>query len=142
MTEPSEFTLASVMPGSARRRRWLLPVLAVAVVLALAGAAALFFWPTTAGPAPRVADVAARIGCSTSKLYPTTELYARESGSCGIAARTYRITVFADNDLRDQWLQVASQFGGSRVVGDRYAVSVDGVDEANRLAGVLGGTVR
>ncbi len=121
-------------------RRWIL--VGLAAVLVAAGSYALTLaLRRDAGPAPRVADVAARIGCSTSKLDAELELYARESGSCGIGAHRYSIAVFAGNEQRDQWLEVAVSFGGSYVVGDRFVVTVDSVDVGRELAPKLNARV-
>lgn len=66
-------------------------------------------------------DVADMIGC-TGFEGDSEEMYVTEGGSCSLDGEEIYAYYFSDNDRRDSWVEVASQFGGPYLVGDGWVV--------------------
>jgi hypothetical protein len=89
-----------------------------------------------------VTDLASRLGCSGFTQGTQIELFVREQGDCQFDGATVTLHTFTTGDAAASWLQVAQNFGGIYVVGDRWAISVDTQDKANAVRAKLGGDIR
>lgn len=91
----------------------------------------------------RPADVATAAGCAdTFQMSTTEELFARELGVCRIKDAEVSLYTFASNANRDDWLDVASNFGGMYVVLDRAVISADSRDALEAAKAKAGGELR
>ena len=77
--------------------------------------------------------LAQKIGC-TGFATTSPTLYASDEGNCDLGGATLDVVTFADNGTRDKWVQAAKSFGGSYVVGDRFAVTGMGASAAGQIA--------
>jgi hypothetical protein len=93
-----------------------------AAALALAAAGCGSSAPGSASP-PTAASVARHLGCTGIEPVSPPTLYAYDEAGATCGGRPADIATFRTNKLRDQWVAVASQFGGIRTEGDRYAVA-------------------
>jgi hypothetical protein len=64
-------------------------------------------------------QVAEEVGCENPTPEPTDELYVQDAVRCADGSR---VLTFADNEARDQFVEVAEGFGGVYETGDNYAV--------------------
>ncbi len=83
-------------------------------------------------------SVAQRTGC-TGFATITPTLYALDEGDCTLGPDSLDVVTFADNGKRDQWVKVAKGFGGSYVVGDRFAVTGMSPGSVGQVASGTGG---
>lgn len=90
-------------------------------------------------PPPRVADLMRRAGCAGSVI--GQQLYSRETGRCTYRGVQVTMAVFETNELRDQWVSAARQFGGTFARGQLWAAMVGGPDQARALATALDGQI-
>jgi len=92
-------------------QRWIVAVLAAAVsLLASCGG--------SDEPA-NITDIAEQVGCENPSPASTEELYVREAVDCADGSR---VLTFASNEARDNFVEIAEEFGGVYETGDRYAV--------------------
>jgi hypothetical protein len=71
--------------------------------------------------------LADELGCADSFHATTTEELGVEAvGECEFSGQTVRLLLFANNDARDTFADVAAGFGGRYVKGDGYLVEVKG----------------
>lgn len=61
------------------------------------------------------------IGC-TGFEGDSEEMYVTEGGGCDLDGERVYAYYFSENDRRDSWVEVASQFGGPYLVGDGWVV--------------------
>lgn len=66
-------------------------------------------------------EVADMIGC-TGFTGDSEEMYVTEGGSCELDGETVSAYYFSDDDRRDSWVEVASDFGGPFLVGEGWVV--------------------
>lgn len=66
-------------------------------------------------------QLADMIGC-TGYEGDSEEMYVTEGGACQLDGDEIYVYYFSDNDRRDSWVEVASQFGGPYLVGDGWVV--------------------
>ena len=59
------------------------------------------------------------MGCEDPTPNETDELFVREAVDCADGSR---VLTFVTNEARDNFLEIAEQFGGVYETGDRYAV--------------------
>jgi len=85
----------------------------------------------------RVTALMSQAGCPGKIV--GTQLYARETGRCTLGRTEVTVATFTDDQLRDQWVSAAKQYGGTFVVGDRWAAMADSPDAARVLADKLDG---
>jgi len=93
---------------------------ALAVLATLAGCGSS---ASTASQPPTAASVARQLGCTGIEPVSPATLYAYDEADATCHGRAADIATFRTNKLRDQWVAVASQFGGIASEGDRYAVA-------------------
>lgn len=94
-----------------------------ALAAALAGCSAATTASTsTASTPPAASVIAGQLGATGVQAVEST-LYAYDEVTATLHGRTVDIATFRTNDLRDKWIQVASQFTGIEQTGDRYAVA-------------------
>jgi hypothetical protein len=151
---PTYATFTGDPPPDRRPPAWWWAVLAGLVVTAAALAAYVLLTARTSagdgnpGPAAYPADVhaVASAVCDTpmqDTVAGEREFFVRESGTC-IVGSGDKVTVYAFGTAtaEDQWLQVASGFGGVYVVGHGWVVSVDTQAVAETVRGKVGGEIR
>lgn len=94
---------------------------------------------TPAAPAapPGVAALITKLGCKGGPI--GTQLYSRETGRCMLGNAEITIATFTTNALRDQWVDFGSQYGGTFVIGDRWAAGAETPGAAAATADKLGG---
>jgi hypothetical protein len=66
-------------------------------------------------------DVADMIGC-TGWADDSEEMYVTEGGTCDLEGEEVGAYYFADNEARDNYVDVASSFGGLYLVGDAWVI--------------------
>lgn len=83
-----------------------------------------------------------KAGCPTPKVIGT-QLYSYETGRCTIGKDDeITVAVFDTNQMREEWIKFAKQFGGNYVIGPGWgAVSAGSPDIAKDVATKLGGTI-
>lgn len=87
--------------------------------------------------------LASKAGCESSfKTDTTTELYARELGKCTIDGAEVSLYSFASNENRDNWLKVASGFGGLYLVLDKGVLTADSKGALETAKASAGGTLK
>ena len=64
-------------------------------------------------------EIAESVGCESPTPAPTEELYVQDAVECADGSR---VLTFADNQARDDFVEVAEGFGGVYETGDNYAV--------------------
>lgn len=98
----------------------------------------------SAGGEVRPAQVAKDLGCTSSYQSQDTEetLFVRERGHCTVSGEKVQLFTFSDNETRDQWLSVASKFGGRYVVVDRAVVTSDSTSAVDTAHDKIGGDLR
>jgi hypothetical protein len=70
--------------------------------------------------------VAGKLGCAdTFSDTSTDELGVEAVGECRVSGETVRILMFASDDARDGFVEVAQGFGSRYVTGDGFAVEVN-----------------
>jgi hypothetical protein len=90
------------------------------------------------GPARfSVTELMADAGCTGAVI--GTQMFSYETGRCMLDGGEVTIAAFDSNDLRDQWIESASQYGGTFVRGERWAAMVDRPGTADTLAERLEG---
>lgn len=92
--------------------------------------------------APTVAALAGKLGCAGLVIETDNsqrELGAREEGECDLAGEKVTVLAYNTNSARDAANQIARQFGGIAVLGDRWTVRVDSDAMAQRVQKALGG---
>lgn len=82
--------------------------------------------------------MAAAFGCVDFIDTHAAQLYTYASGTCTYQGQVAQVVTFRDNAGRDQWLAIGQQFGGSFVVGDRFAVTARGIDLAKAASDLQG----
>ncbi len=70
------------------------------------------------------------------------QLYTREDGRCSIGDEEVNVVTFDGAAQRDQYLQVAKQFGGIYVTGETWAVATETQGTADKVKAALGGEIR
>jgi hypothetical protein len=94
----------------------------------------------SSGPPPSPSSLSAKIpGCiGYAAISPT--LYAREEGGCTLNGDQLDIVTFTTSAAEDNWVKVASQFGGILVRGDRWVVGTGSQASADAVKAALGGS--
>jgi hypothetical protein len=64
-------------------------------------------------------EIAQSVGCESPTPAPTEELYVQDAVECADGSR---VLTFANNQARDDFVEVAEGFGGVYETGDNYAV--------------------
>ena len=100
--------------------------------------AALLLSGCGSGAPPNALQMARELGCPGAHYLRHPTQFAQHEVYCG----NLDITTFASNHHRDQWLTVASSFGGSYVWGDRWAIYAENTPEARHVQSVVGGVVQ
>ncbi|CAB4733124.1 unannotated protein [freshwater metagenome] len=49
-------------------------------------------------------------------------MFTTEGGSCKLDGETLYVYYFADNDARDNYLDIGGDFGGLYLIGDGYVI--------------------
>lgn len=93
-------------------------------------------------PSPGV--LATKIGCTDVEASTGSqmELGAREEVTCSLGDERLTILTYASNEPRDTAQEIAANFGGITVLGDRFAVRVDTQATAERVQEAVGGEIR
>ncbi|MFD5268012.1 hypothetical protein [Streptomyces sp. NPDC058335] len=86
----------------------------------------------------KVEVIAGLTGCEADIRIEADEL---RQGACTTADGGYLITTFPEEELKETWLDSASVYGGTYLVGTRWVVSAE-PELLERFRGRLGGTVR
>jgi hypothetical protein len=90
------------------------------------------------GPARfSVTKLMADAGCTGAVI--GTQMFSYETGRCDLDGGEVTIAAFDSNDLRNQWTESASAYGGTFVQGDRWAAMVGSPAVARTLAERLEG---
>lgn len=79
--------------------------------------------PSTASQPPSAASVAQRLGCTDVQPVTPPTLYAYDEAGATCGGHSADIATFRTDQLRDKWVQIASQFGGIQQTGELYAVA-------------------
>ncbi len=66
-------------------------------------------------------DVADLVGC-TGFDNNSEEIFVSEGGPCDLDGEQINVYYFADNDARDSYVDMGSDFGGNYLVGDGWVV--------------------
>ena len=122
------------------RRTVTLP-LAVVAGAALAGCGVgVVDEPRTFATASALAE---RIGCTAFEADTSDQELVQDAGSCLLDGTSIDVHVFSANDLRDQWLDVATEAGGPAtfVTGDRWTVRAMTLAAAEKAAEAANGDV-
>jgi hypothetical protein len=72
---------------------------------------------------PSAVSIAQRIGCTKVQHEPRPELYVYDDVSCMLNGRKMTVVTFRTDQLRDNWVKIASQFDGIEQTGHLYAVA-------------------
>ncbi|MEU8651435.1 hypothetical protein [Streptomyces sp. NPDC048737] len=86
----------------------------------------------------KVEVIAGLTGCEADIRIEADEL---RQGACTTADGGYLITTFPTERLKETWLDSASVYGGTYLVGTRWAVSAE-PKTLERFRGRLGGSIR
>jgi hypothetical protein len=87
------------------------------------------------------ADVAEAANCSDYKG-GSDQQFISDGGTCTIDGQDVFVYYFADNDNRDQWVNVATQIaGGDYLVGDHFAVQAK-MPQLEKAQEGLGGEIK
>lgn len=89
-----------------------------------------------------VTALAEKLGCTGLEIETDSsqrELGAREEGSCQFAGEGVTILTYNENSAQDMANDIAKEFGGIAVAGDRWTVRVDTDATAERVRAKLGG---
>jgi len=98
---------------------------------------------TTAGgavapAAVRVVDLMNRAGCRGGVI--GTQLYSTETGRCNLpGGAEVTLATFTSDQLRDQWVTTAKEYGGSFARGPGWAAMASSPSAAATVASKLGG---
>lgn len=65
--------------------------------------------------------VADMVGCEGFEA-TSEEMYVTEGGPCQLDGEEISVYYFADEDARDSYVEIASDFGGNYLVGDSWVV--------------------
>lgn len=82
-------------------------------------------------------DLADAIGC-TDFSNDSEEMFVAEGGTCQLDGEEIWIYYFADNDARDSYVEIGSDFGGNYLVGDGWVVDAKSAT-LDKLAEKIGG---
>jgi hypothetical protein len=86
--------------------------------------------------APDADDLAAQLDCTEdSDPHP-------DDVSCETVDGFMGITVFDDNDARDDYITTAESYGVTLLVGDRFVVDASNPDALDSAQEIIGGDVR
>jgi len=85
----------------------------------------------------KVEIIAGMTGCTASIRIQADEL---REGSCRTGQGDYIITTFPKETLRDTWLDAAAIYGGTYIIGPRWAVGGK-VDVLKKLQPEIGGEI-
>lgn len=69
-------------------------------------------------------DVADAVGC-TGFENDSEEMFVSEGGTCTLDGEEIQVYYFADNAARDNYVDVAKQFGANMLMGDHWVVSAE-----------------
>ncbi|MEU0337663.1 hypothetical protein ABZ092_01340 [Streptomyces bobili] len=86
----------------------------------------------------KVEVIAGLTGCEADIRIEADEL---RQGACTTADGGYLITTFPEEKLKETWLDSASVYGGTYLVGTRWVVSAE-PEMLEKFRGRLGGTIR
>lgn len=86
----------------------------------------------------RIEVIAGLAGCKADIRIDADEL---REGLCHSEQADYRITTFPAEKFKEAWLDAASVYGGTYLVGPRWVVSAE-VEHLNTVRNKLGGTIR
>lgn len=87
-------------------------------------------------------SLAGKVGC-TDYTSDSEEMYVKEGGTCTTSdGESVQIATFSDAKAQDDYMKVATSFGGTWVTGDLWAVSTDSAKAAGKVASATGGTVK
>jgi hypothetical protein len=78
---------------------------------------------STAATPPAASAVAAQLGATGVQPLDPPTLYAYSEVTATLRGKAVDIATFRTNQLRDQWVQAASQFEGIAQTGNLYAVA-------------------
>jgi hypothetical protein len=87
---------------------------------------------------PRIEVIAGLAGCEAEIRIEADEL---REGLCHSEQADYRITTFPAEKYKEAWLDAASVYGGTYLVGPRWVVSTK-AEHLDRARNKLGGTIR
>ncbi|WP_328744369.1 hypothetical protein OHT57_03375 [Streptomyces sp. NBC_00285] len=87
---------------------------------------------------PRIEVIAGLAGCKAEIRIDADEL---REGLCHSEKADYRITTFPAEKYKDAWLDAASVYGGTYLVGPRWVVSTK-AEHLDQARNKLGGTIR
>lgn len=83
--------------------------------------------------------LAEQIGCADSyRAVSTNELLVESAGACTVKGHKVRLLTFASPEARDNFKDVASQFGGRYVAGDTYLVEANSPEAERAVEAALG----
>lgn len=82
-------------------------------------------------------ELADAVGCS-DYTGDSEEMFVSEGGSCTLDGEDIAVYYFADNDARDGYVEIGSDFGGNYLVGDHWVVDAKS-ETLEKLRDKLGG---
>jgi len=85
-------------------------VVAAIAAAATAGCGGSSSLPKDATGAPKLSAVAASIGCTGLKPYSQPAIYISATGRCKLGGRSVDLATFASDDLKQNWLKIATSF--------------------------------
>ncbi len=80
--------------------------------------------------------IADEIGCDYEG--GSDELFVKDGGSCGNVS----VYTFKDNATRDKYVEAASSFGGTYLVGDKWVVSAESAAPLQEARDKIGGEIK
>jgi hypothetical protein len=89
--------------------------------------------------------LAGAVGCAQGfRPDNPDEALVKDTGQCFREAYELHLRTFRDNEQRDQWHKVASNFAGQStyLLGDRWAVYADNAGIVEKVRADVGGTIR
>jgi hypothetical protein len=80
--------------------------------------------------------IADEIGCNYQG--GSDELFVKDGGSCGNVS----VYTFKDNATRDKYVEAASSFGGTYLVGDKWVISAESAAPLQKARDKIGGEIK
>jgi hypothetical protein len=79
--------------------------------------------PSTLAPAPaKIEKIAARTGCEPEIRIEADEL---REGVCSTARGQWTVTTFPQERFKETWLEAAAVYGGTYLVGPKWAIAAE-----------------
>ncbi|SDT82973.1 hypothetical protein SAMN05216371_7785 [Streptomyces sp. TLI_053] len=95
--------------------------------------------PAASGPRAERDALARRLGCTAEA---STESVEMTEAACTVGSVQYRIVTFAADDGRRQWLDLATDYGGTYLTGRNWVLAAWPTECLAPLRDRLGGALR